>query len=181
MTESKEDTLKQQTDPLMEYGEKENEEEKVSEDEIDERRRVRAAGVTGAVVGLIAGPIGSVVLGFSAAYAAEKKEGPLGDTARSLGDFGLSAQEKLSNLVQKHHVSERSAELYAKANEYDRIHVMEKTSSLAQKGWKSTADFCQEKQVVQKGKDIIGKNVCNVLEKVVGGKDKQHQAPPTSS
>lgn len=169
------------TDPLLEeYGEttgsSKEEEEKVDDEDDDER--IHAAGVTGAVVGLLAGPIGSVVLGFSSAYAAEQKEGPLGDAARSLGGFGLSTQQQVTSFCHKHHVTERGTQLYLKASEYDRIHnVMEKTAELAQKGWKSTTHFCQEKQVVQKGKDFIGKNVCNVLEKVVGGKDKQQVSP----
>ena len=184
MTETKErltePVASSPTDPLLEYGEttgsREEEEEKVN----DEDERIRAAGVTGAVVGLLAGPIGSVVLGFSSAYAAEQKEGPLGDAARSLGGFGLSTQHQVTSFCHKHHVAERGTQLYLKASEYDRIHnVMEKTAELAQKGWKSTTHFCQENKVVQKGKDFIGKNVCNVLEKVVGGKDKQ-QVPVSS-
>ena len=184
MTESKdfdEPVVAGPTDPLLEYGETTRshggrEEEKVNDDSSDDER-IRAAGVTGAVVGLLAGPIGSVVLGFSAAHAAEQKQGPLGDAARSLGGFGLSTQQHVTAFLHKHHVAERGAQMYVKASEYDdRIHhVMDKTAELAQKGWKSTTHFCQEKQVVQKGKDFIGKNVCNVLEKVVGGKDKQHE------
>lgn len=173
MTETKDSVLDTKTDgePLLVVEGTTGEE---GEEQVDP---VKAAGITGALVGLLGGPIGSVVGGFTAMYAAEHKEGPVGNAARKLGQYGLYAKQKMTNMASKYHVSERSTELYASAQAYDTPKILDTTTNMALKGWQSTTQFCQEKQVVQKGKVYIGKNVCYLLEKVVGGKDKEEDAP----
>ncbi|KAL3919810.1 MAG: hypothetical protein SGARI_007109 [Bacillariaceae sp.] len=64
-----------------------------------------ASGTTAAVFGFLflGGPIGAVILGFSAAYASQK-EGAAGDIARTVGDIGVTVKEKAKQINDKHHL-----------------------------------------------------------------------------
>lgn len=79
----------------------------------DGHRQVVAAGVGSAVVGLcVGGPVGAALLGFTGAYAAQHKEGAVGDAARKIGEYAIRAKEKVTGLDATYKVTERSGQVW---------------------------------------------------------------------
>lgn len=143
----------------------------------DEQKKVVAAGIGGAIVGLfILGPIGAAVLGFSSAYAAEHKEGVVGDAARSVGVWTISAREKAVTLDSKYKASETATKttetIWNKAKSVDSVGVLDKSKDAVVKTYESATTYVAEKKLLQKGTTAVGSRVCWLVEKVVGGKDK---------
>ena len=148
----------------------------------EERTRITAAGVGSGVVGLlIGGPIGALILGFGGAYAAEKKDGVVGDTARAVGDVALSIKGKSKEIDEKHHVVDKSKELankaLEKAKQVDRDHkVLEKAKVFIIYSWTATVDFVRRHNLIERGVNGVGKGFCWVMEKVAGGSDRPEVA-----
>mmetsp|Transcript_18531 Transcript_18531/g.51739 ORF Transcript_18531/g.51739 Transcript_18531/m.51739 type:complete len:223 (+) Transcript_18531:108-776(+) len=133
----------------------ESEEEKIDVTKLvaeEEKHLVKPAGVGGAVVGfLIGGPVGSALLGFGAAYAVRKKNGP-GDVARALGELTISVQDKATELEEKNKYMERSKQSIGTASER-----VPKTREFVVSNWKKFTTFTKEKQLVEKGVENTGK------------------------
>lgn len=140
-----------------------------------EDRLAAAAGVGAGVLGMmVAGPVGAVALGFSAAFAAEKEQGVVGDSARAMGDVALSAKEKAFEIEDKHHVSHKArvaaGEAWEMAKELDREHkILQKAKDVAIYGSKATADYVQRHNIVERGLVGIGKGACWISEVVANG------------
>eukprot|EP00566_Odontella_aurita_P020897 CAMPEP_0113594538 /NCGR_PEP_ID=MMETSP0015_2-20120614/39140_1 /TAXON_ID=2838 /ORGANISM="Odontella" /LENGTH=363 /DNA_ID=CAMNT_0000501561 /DNA_START=128 /DNA_END=1220 /DNA_ORIENTATION=+ /assembly_acc=CAM_ASM_000160 len=146
-------------------------------EDVKESDQVRAiaAGVGTGVLGMLAcGPVGAAMLGFSAAFAAEKENGVVGDSARAFGDVALSARAKASEIEDKHHVSQKAAvvaaEAWEKAKELDREHkIIQKAKDVAIYGSSATVSFVHRHNLVGRGLDGIGKSVCWINERVSSG------------
>jgi hypothetical protein len=92
-----------------------------------QKARVAASGTACCILGcLLAGPIAAIVAGFGAAYAAEYKQGPVGDVVRAVGNVALAARDKAREVDEKHHVVDSSkkaaSEAWEKAKEMKRDH-----------------------------------------------------------
>ena len=120
-----------------------------------------AAGTAGAVIGMcFGGPIGSALLGFTAAYAYDKDDN-VGDIARSLGDVALRTREKAIEVESKHKVLDRSKEavtgVWDKTREYDqKLNILDKTKDGVVNGWTSFTKFVQEKRLLEQGVEKTG-------------------------
>jgi hypothetical protein len=172
-----------------------NESVEVSEAQVDreslDKARVVGAGTASAVLGLLlCGPIGAALLGFGAAYAAENKEGVVGDAARAIGDVALQARDRAVEIDRKHRVVDKSkkaaSEAWDRAKEADRKHrILERARDFAVCSWTATADFCRRHNLVERGVNGIGKGVCWVLEKLAGGNGRTApqvtSTPPTTT
>jgi hypothetical protein len=153
----------------------------------DERKRVVAAGVGAGVFGfLLGGPLGAVLLGFGAAYAAEQKDGAVGDTARAVGDVALTVQAKARTIDEEHHVVDKSKaaaeDALRRAKDLDRqYNVIEKSKTFAVYSWMATVTFVKEHNLIERGVNGIGKGFCWALEKVVGGSDRIQDGPSNAA
>lgn len=143
----------------------------------EEKTKVVAAGVGGAIVGLfILGPIGAALLGFTCAYAAEHKEGVVGDTARSVGNLTMTARQKVVTLDSQYKATETAGKatttVWNTAKSIDPVGVLDKGKEAAVKTYQSATTYVTEKRLLQRGTEEVGRRVCWVVEKVVGGRDK---------
>lgn len=154
-------------------------------EEDKERTQVVAAGVGGAIVGLfILGPIGAALIGFTSAYAAEHKEGVVGDTARKMGNLTLTAKQKAFSMDSKYKASETATKttesIWNKAKSVDSVGVLDKSKDAVVKTYASATTYVAEKRLLQKGTTEVGRRVCWLVEKVVGGKDKSPKSSTPS-
>jgi hypothetical protein len=151
----------------------------------EEKTKVVAAGVGGAIVGLlILGPIGAALLGFTCAYAAEHKEGVVGDTARSVGDLTMTARQKVVTLDSQYKATETAGKatttVWNTAKSIDPVGVLDKGKDAAVKTYHSATTYVTEKRLLQRGTEEVGRRVCWVVEKVVGGRDKAITTTPNN-
>lgn len=143
-----------------------------NDDDDDNNARITAAGIGSGVVGLLfGGPIVALIFGFGGAYAAEKKDGLLGDTARSVGDVALSVQEKAKNLDRKYNVMENvkdsSQRTWERAKQFDHEHkVLDKTKDLVVYSWFAMIDFVRRHHLIERGVNGVGKGFCWLIEKI---------------
>jgi hypothetical protein len=150
----------------------------LTEEQERERSRIIGAGVASGVFGLlVGGPVVALLLGFGASYAAEKKEGAVGDTARAIGDLAIISKAKAREIDEKHHVVDKSkkvaSEVWEKAKEADRKHkILDKTKAFLVYSWTATVDFIRRHNLIERGVNGVGKGVCWVMEKIAGGQDR---------
>jgi hypothetical protein len=153
-----------------------------TEEEELERSRTIGAGVFSGVVGLfLGGPFVAMILGFGAAYAAEK-QGAVGDSARAVGDVALSVKAKAKEIEEKHHVVDKNKvmaqEAFEKAKEMDRNHhILERTKDFLVWSWTSTVDFVRRNRVLERGVEGVGRSAEWVAGKVAGS----NQAAPVAT
>jgi hypothetical protein len=143
----------------------------------DEKTKVVAAGVGGAIVGLfIMGPVGAALLGFTCAYAAEHKDGVVGDTARSMGDLAITARQKVVTLDSQYKATETACKttetVWNTAKAVDPVGVLDKSKEVAVKTYQTATTYVTEKRLLQRGTEEVGRRVCWFVEKIVGGRDK---------
>jgi hypothetical protein len=143
----------------------------------DETNKVVAAGVGGAIVGLfIMGPVGAALLGFTCAYAAEHKDGVVGDTARSMGDLAITARQKVVTLDSQYKATETACKttetVWNTAKAVDPVGVLDKSKDVACKTYQTATTYVTEKRLLQRGTEEVGRRVCWFVEKIVGGRDK---------
>ena len=137
------------------------------------RSIVAGAGVGSGVLGLlVGGPFLGLLLGFGGAYAAENKEGHLvGDTAQAVGEVALSIRAKARVIDDKHKVVEQSqraaAQVWTKAQQLDREHILNKTKDWALYSWNSTVMYIQRHNLVERGVVGMGTGVFWLMEKVM--------------
>jgi hypothetical protein len=130
-----------------------------------------APGVTGAVVGFfLGGPIGSALVGFTAAYLSQKADGA-GDAARALGDVGLTVRAKAMEVDEKHKIvdntAKTAADVWERAKELDKKNqVLEYSKGFVVHSWQSLVQFVQEHRLLEKGVDTAGKGYEFVAEKL---------------
>ena len=143
-----------------------------SNEDTPETDVVVASGTTAAVLGFffMGGPIGAVLLGFSAAYAAQK-EGAAGDIARTVGDIGVTVRQKAQQINNKHQIVDRSAKAATKAwesaKEYDRQHhVLDKTVDALIRGWHRFIEFVKEHRLMERGMEGAGRGYEFVAERL---------------
>jgi len=152
-----------------------------------ERSRVVGAGVASGLFGLlVGGPVVAVLLGFGASYAAEKKEGAVGDTARAIGDLALISKAKAKEIDEKHHVVDKSkkvaGDLWEKAKEADQKHkILDKAKAFLVYSWTATVDFIRRHNLIERGVNGVGKGVCWAMEKIAGGQDRAAPTAPAQS
>lgn len=146
------------------------------ENNTPQNRIATAAGVGTGALGMLVGggPLGAVVLGFSAAFAAEKKEGVVGDSARAVGELALSAQKLATEIDDKHHVVDKTllvaGEAWNKAKELDREHkIVEQARDVAIYGSTATVNFVRRHNLVQRGAHGLVKGASWISERVVAG------------
>jgi surface antigen len=154
----------------------------------DETTKVVAAGVGGAIVGLfILGPLGAALLGFTSAYAAEHKDGVVGDTARAMAKLTLSAREKVVALDSKYKATETATKAtetaWTTAKSIDPVGVLDKSKEVTLQTYQSATTYVAEKRLLQRGTEEVVRRVCWLMEKVVGGKDRAtiNNVSPTAS
>jgi len=140
------------------------------QEELERSRKIGAGVASGAVGFLLGGPIFGMLLGFGAAYAADK-DGAAGDTARAVGDLALTAREKAKGIDEKHHVVDKSkvaaSEAWEKAQELDRQHkILERTRAFLVVSWAAVADFVKKHNLVERGVEGVGKALYWVAEKI---------------
>jgi hypothetical protein len=124
---------------------------------------VMASGTTAAVLGFffLGGPIGAIIMGFLAAYSAQK-EGAAGDVARTVGDIGVTVSQKAKAINDKHHIVDRSAQAARKAwesaKEYDRQHhVLDKAVEALIRGWNRFVQFVHKHKLLERGVESAGR------------------------
>ena len=130
-----------------------------------------ASGVTGAVLGFfLGGPIGSALVGFTAAYVAQKSGAP-GDAARALGEVGLQVRAKALEVDEKHKIvdttTKTATEIWETAKKLDgETQVLEKSRGFVVDSWMSFVKFVKDRQLLEKGVDTAGKGYEFVADKV---------------
>jgi len=138
----------------------------------EERTNVTAAGVGSGVFGLLlGGPFLGLLFGFGGAFAAERKQGFVGDTARAVGEVAITIQRKAKEIDQKHNVVDKSKvavnKAWEKAKEVDREHnILDKAKELAVYSWNNTVTFVRQHNLIERGVNGIGKGFCWLIEKV---------------
>jgi len=136
----------------------------------EEDKRV-APGVTGAVLGfLLGGPIGSALVGFTAAYLSQK-DGPQGDIARNLGDIGLYVQAKAMEIEEQHKIvdstTKAATEVWEHAKKFDEnTQILETSRGFFVAQWFSLVRFVEERRLLEQGVDTAGKGYEFVAEKL---------------
>jgi hypothetical protein len=124
----------------------------------EQKHLVTPSGATGAFLGLcLGGPIGAALWGFGAAYAV-RKDGTVGDMARSLGEVGLTAREKILELDEKHQFAKRTQEAFEES----------KVASVAADGFNSIADYTRRHQLLERGIENTGRGLEYLVEKISG-------------
>lgn len=145
-------------------------------DEARESQRTIGAGAAGAIMGLlVGGPVLSIVFGFGTVYYT-KQEGATGDLARALGEVALVARDKWKEVDSKHHIVDQSREAANEAmhrmQEADRRHHgREKFFKFVAYCWKSTLQFVEQHQLVDKGCDQI-----KILAEKLSEKIQEHHS-----
>uniref|UniRef100_A0A7R9W864 Uncharacterized protein n=1 Tax=Pseudictyota dubia TaxID=2749911 RepID=A0A7R9W864_9STRA len=140
----------------------------------DETIMIRS-GVTAAVLGfLLGGPLLSALLGFTTAYASQKKnDDRAGHYARSLGDFGVSVKDRALALDAKYRIAERSSEAaeraWDRAKEHDtRYNLLEKTRDATLRTWVLLVKYVQEHHLLERGVELSGRGYEFVANRVGG-------------
>jgi hypothetical protein len=106
-----------------------------------EHDRMVGAGVASGVIGmLVGGPFLGLLLGFGAAYASTKTDGPVGDAARAVGDVALVAKAKAQEVDAKHNLVTKTKvaanEAWERAKQVDRKHnVLAKSKEFVVFSW----------------------------------------------
>ena len=161
--------------PMMMRENRRNNEFQFQNHEEGDQAQAVAAGVGTGVLGmLVCGPIGAMVLGFSAAYAAEKQQGVVGDSARAMGDVALSAKAKATEIDNKYHVVQETiaaaGEAWEKAKELDREHkILQKAKDITLYSSAATVDFVRRHNLVERGLISMGKGACWVSDRIASG------------
>lgn len=156
-----------------------------TEEEDHERKRKVGAGVLSGVVGLfVGGPILAMILGFGAAYAAEK-EGALGDSARAVGEVAITVRDKATEVNNKHHVVAKSkvaaAEAFENAKAMDQKHnLLERTGKFLVCSWNSLVDFVQRHHVVERSATAAGRGATWAADKI-SNYDQASAAPQATA
>lgn len=140
----------------------------------EQRQTALAAGVASAAFGLlICGPIGALMLGCGAVYAAENKpEGNgVGDAARAVGDVALVAADRARAINSRHKVVEHTKRLahtsYSMIDQVDRDYrILERTTNAVTFSWNKTVGYVQRKNFFRRGVDSVGFAVCWAAEKI---------------
>jgi len=80
------------------------------------RKAVGAGVMTGLMAYLCGGPIVGTAVGLGMGYAAEKDtSGPVGATARKVGDASIALEHKVKEEEEKHHVLENTGNVMTNA------------------------------------------------------------------
>ncbi|KAL3773679.1 hypothetical protein ACHAWO_010118 [Cyclotella atomus] len=95
------------------------------------------AGVTGLFLG---GPILGAVTGASAYYVATSNDGPVGDAARSTGDWAVKTGAKVTEAAKE-------------ADEQH--HILDKVGSFFSKGWQKVCQFDEEHRASERVKETM--------------------------
>ncbi|KAL7560190.1 hypothetical protein ACA910_016617 [Epithemia clementina (nom. ined.)] len=87
-------------------------------DEREERRQVGGAAIAGGIAGLVlAGPVVGLLLAGGAAAIATTR-GKAGDVTRATGEVMAQAGDRLKEIDQKHHFSEKASKGIAKSADW---------------------------------------------------------------
>lgn len=144
----------------------------------EQKHLVAPAGVGAAVLGfLLGGPILSALLGFSSAYAV-RKDGTVGDVARSVGEVTLSVKDTASTIEEKHGFFGRTKKAV------DDFTGDEKRNSLAFKVrttvvscWRSVERYTRENQLLERGVENTGRGIEYVADAL--NRREKRDDPPT--
>lgn len=136
-----------------------------------EHDRMVGAGVASGVVGLLlGGPFFGILLGFGAAWAADK-EGAAGDASRAVGEVALLAKSKAREVDSKHNLVLRSkvaaSEAWERAKEVDRRHnVLEKTKGFVVFSWEKVLEINREHRLLERSVEAFGRAIGFVLTQI---------------
>mmetsp|Transcript_133782 Transcript_133782/g.198944 ORF Transcript_133782/g.198944 Transcript_133782/m.198944 type:complete len:272 (+) Transcript_133782:83-898(+) len=128
-----------------------------------QKHLVTPSGATGAFLGLcLGGPVGAALWGFGAAYAV-RKDGTIGDLARSLGEVGLTARDKFLELDEKHHLQQWTQD------------VMEdsKVVAVAADGIHSVVEYTKRHQLLERGIENTGRGFEYLADKIAGSASEE--------
>jgi hypothetical protein len=136
-----------------------------------EHDRMVGAGVASGVVGLLlGGPFFGILLGFGAAWAADK-DGAAGDASRAVGDVALLAKTKAREVDSKHNLVLKSkvvaSEAWERAKEVDRRHnVLEKTKGFVAFSFEKICEINREHRVLERSVEAFGRAIGYVLTQI---------------
>jgi hypothetical protein len=139
-----------------------------------QKARVAASLTAGCILGcLIGGPLCAILGGFGSAYAAQNKEGAMGDCARSIGDVALATKSKALEMEEKHQITQKTKQVtenaWENAKEMERQHhVCEKTKDAIVYSTKTAVDFTVKHRLIERGAKGLGRGLEYVGEKLAG-------------
>jgi hypothetical protein len=140
-----------------------------------QKARVAASALTaGCIIGcLIGGPVCAILGGFGSAYAANNKEGAMGDCARSMGQVALATKSKALEMEEKHQITQKTkqdtANAWENAKEMERQHhVCEKTKDAIMHSTKTAVNFTVEHRLIERGASGLSRGLVYVGEKLSG-------------
>jgi hypothetical protein len=149
-----------------------------------------ASGAAGAVVGLLlGGTFFAALAGFGSAYAT-KKDGPIGDVSRAMGEVALHTRDKALEIDEKHKVVENTrlalADAWEQAKELDRQHqILDKAKEFFIFSWKEAVDFTRRHRLLERGVEAVGRGLEYTFKRISGtnavNEDGTQTRPNTSS
>jgi hypothetical protein len=137
-----------------------------------EHDRMVGAGVASGVIGmLVGGPFLGLLLGFGAAYASTKTDGPVGDAARAVGDVALVAKAKAQEVDAKHNLVTKTKvaanEAWERAKQVDRKHnVLAKSKEFVVFSWQKMLEINREHRVLERSIEALGRALAYLVSQL---------------
>jgi hypothetical protein len=137
-----------------------------------EHDRMVGAGVASGVIGmLVGGPFLGLLLGFGAAYASTKTDGPVGDAARAVGDVALVAKAKAQEVDAKHNLVTKTKvaanEAWERAKQVDRKHnVLAKSKEFVVFSWQKMLEINREHRVLERSVEALGRALAYLVSQL---------------